>query len=87
MKTYKMCQSCSMPLNKDPSKWWTEKDWSKNSMYCSFCYINGKFNKPEIDTAEKMQEMCIEMMTKWKMPKWVAWIFTRGIPKLERWKK
>jgi len=21
------------------------------------------------------------------MPKWVAWIFTRSIPNLERWKK
>ena len=76
-----------MPLNKDPGKWGTEKDGSKNNMHCSFCYIDGEFNKPEIDTAKKMQEMCIEIMSKWKMPKWVAWIFTRSIPNLERWKK
>jgi len=87
MKKNKFCQSCWMPMNKDPNKWWTEKDWSKSEIYCSYCYENWEFTNPEIDTAEKMQEFCIEQMKKQWMPKFIAWIFTRSIPKLERWKK
>ncbi len=87
MKNYKFCQSCGMPLNKDPQGGGTEKDGSKSLKYCSFCYQNGKFTNPEIDNPEKMQKFCIEKMKEQGMPKFIAWIFTRGIPKLERWKK
>ena len=41
----------------------------------------------EIDTPQKMQKMCIKMMKKDGMNGVLAWIFTRGIPRLERWKK
>lgn len=87
MKNNKFCQSCWMPMNKDPNKWGIEKDGSKNEIYCSYCYENWEFTSPEIDTAEKMQEFCIDQMQKQWMPKILAWIFTRSIPKLERWKK
>ena len=86
MKTYKFCQSCGMPMNKDPKKGGTEKDGSKNMKYCSYCYQNGKFTSPEIDTPKKMQTFCIKKMNEQGMPKFIAWIFTRGIPRLERWK-
>jgi hypothetical protein len=33
-----------------------------------------------------MQSFCIQKMKEQGMPKFIAWIFTRGIPKLERWK-
>lgn len=86
MKTYKFCQSCGMPLNKDPWEWWTEKDWSKSPKYCSYCYQNWEFSSPEIDTPQKMQEFCIEKMKEQWMNKFMAWLFTRTIPWLERWK-
>lgn len=87
MKTNKFCQSCGMPMSKDPKNGGTEKDGSKSNKYCSYCYQNGNFTNPEIDTPQKMQEFCIQKMREQGMPKFIAWIFTRGIPKLERWKQ
>lgn len=86
MKDYKFCQSCGIPLKKDPRKGGTEKDGSISKKYCSWCYQDGLFCSPEIDTAEKMQKFCIQKMNEQGMPKFVAWVFTRSIPKLERWK-
>lgn len=87
MKNNKFCQSCGMPLKKDPQNGGTEKDGSKGQKYCSYCYKEGEFLSPEIDTPEKMQRFCIEKMKEQGTPRFIAWIFTRGIPKLERWKK
>lgn len=87
-KEYKYCQSCGMPANKDPGHGGTNADGSKNNKYCSFCYVKGKFNLADkIDTPKKMQDMCIKMMKKQGMNRVLAWLFTRGIPRLERWKK
>ncbi len=86
MKKYKFCQSCGMPMSKDPEKGGTEKDGSKNIKYCSYCYQNGEFTRPDIDTAKKMQDFCVKTMSEGGMPKFLAWLLTRGIPKLERWK-
>jgi hypothetical protein len=86
MKMKKFCQSCGMPMSKDPQKGGTEKDGSKNSKYCSYCYENGKFLNPEIDTPQKMQIFCINKMKEQGIPKYISWIFTRGIQRLERWK-
>jgi hypothetical protein len=87
MKKYKFCQSCGMPFKQDPGKGGTEANGSRSKMYCSYCYQNGKFTSPELDTAKKMQEFCIEKMKEQGMSKITAWLFTRGIPRLERWKK
>lgn len=66
----------------------SEKDGSKSTLYCSMCYENGKFlSPPEVDTAEKMQKLCIQEMKQDGMNGILAWILTRGIPKLERWQK
>ncbi len=86
MSNINICQSCGMPLRIDPENGGTEKDGSKTQKYCSYCYQKGKFTSPEIDTAKKMQEFCIGKMKEKGMTKFVAWIFTRSIPKLERWK-
>ena len=88
MKTYKFCQSCGMPKSKDKGNGGTEKDGSKSEKYCSYCYQNGDFfMKDEIKTPQQMQEMCIKMMKKEGMNGFLAWLMTRGIPRLERWKK
>ncbi len=86
MKNNKSCQNCGMPLKKDPQNGGTEKDGAKSQDYCSFCYKDGKFTSSEINTAKKMQTFCIEKMKEQGTPKFIAWIFTRGIPKLKRWK-
>jgi hypothetical protein len=88
MKKNKFCQSCSFPLNKDEKGGGSDADGSISPDYCSMCYENGKFLSPkEIDTADKMQKFCIQEMKKDGMNGLLAWILTRGIPKLDRWKK
>lgn len=88
MKEYKFCQSCGYPLDQDKKGGGTEKDGSTSKKYCSRCYLNGEFLSPlEVDTAEKMQKFCIQEMKKDGMNGILAWVLTRSIPKLERWRK
>ncbi len=88
MKEYNFCQSCGFPLKKDKKGGGTEKDGSISKKYCSMCYKEGKFLTPkEIDDAKKMQAYCIQEMKKDGINRIFAWLATRGIPKLERWKK
>lgn len=88
MKEYKFCQSCGYPMKRDKNGGGTEKDGSISKKYCSMCYENGVFLSPkEVDTPEKMQEFCIKEMKKAGINGILAWLATRGIPKLERWRK
>lgn len=80
----KFCQSCGMPIKKDPQGGGTNSDGTKSTEYCSFCYQDGNF-LDECKAAKEMQEFCIEKMNEEGTPRFVAWIFTRGIPKLNRW--
>lgn len=49
------------------------------------CYEHGEFlTPPEVDSAEKMQQYCIEEMRKGGFNRFFAWLATRSIPKLER---
>jgi len=83
----KFCQSCGMPMKKDPGQGGTNADGSRSTEYCGYCYQDGAFSSPEINTARKMQEFCIGKMKEMGMPGLLAWILTRGIPKLKRWKE
>ena len=40
-ETFKNCQSCGMPLKKDPQGGGTEANGAKCTMYCSKCYEQG----------------------------------------------
>jgi hypothetical protein len=80
-----ICQSCGMPTKKDPQNGGTNSDGSKNTEYCSYCYKDGAFTSPEINTPQAMQSFCIGKMKEMGMPGFVAWLFTRSIPKLRRW--
>ncbi len=86
MKTYKNCQSCAMPLKKDPKGGGTEADGSKSNMYCSYCYEKGAFLQPHI-TAGEMQVFVKGKLKEMGFPGFLAGLFTNNIPKLERWKK
>ena len=83
--TYKNCQSCGMPLKKDPAAGGTNKDGSKNSMYCSYCFENGQFKQPDW-TAVQMQEFVKGKMKEMGFPGFLASFFSMNIPRLERWK-
>jgi hypothetical protein len=85
-KSYKNCQSCGMPLKKDEKGGGTNADGSKSTMYCSHCYENGNFTQPNI-TVEQMQALVKQKIKEFRFPGFLAGLFTKGIPKLERWKK
>ncbi len=88
MKEYKICQSCGFPLKKDKKGGGTEKDGTVSEKYFSMCYENGTFlTPPEVDSAQKMQQFCIQEMKKSGINGLFAWLATRPIPKLERWRK
>ena len=86
MKKSKFCQSCGFPMKKDVKGGGSEKDGSLSSEYCSMCYQDGEFLNKDIDTAEKMQKFCIIQMKKSGFNGFIAFLATRQIPKLERWK-
>lgn len=83
----KQCQSCGMPLqNKRGDHRGSEKDKNKSEKYCSLCYENGKFKKPNM-TLEEMKEFVDKTLTKEGWIKPLRWLAITQIPKLERWKK
>jgi hypothetical protein len=85
-KIYKQCQSCGMPFRGKKENYGIEKDGTQSRKYCSLCYKDGEFVKPEIDTAKKMQDFCVKVMKEDGMNGVLSWLLTRQIPKLERWR-
>ena len=79
-----MCQSCGMPISKDPQKGGTNSDGSKNISYCSYCYQSGDFTFE--GTVQEFQEFCRKKMIDNGYSKLKAWLFTRGMKQLKRWK-
>lgn len=84
MKQNQLCQSCGMPMNKDPQNGGTNADGTKNGIYCSYCYENGKFTFN--GTVEEFQEACKQIMIDKGQSKFMAWLFTLGMKRLARWK-
>jgi len=73
-----------MPLNKDPQSGGTNIDGSKNISYCSYCYQDGAFTFN--GTVLEFQEFCREKMIEAGHMRFMAWLFTRGMKRLKRWK-
>ena len=81
----KFCQSCGMPMEKDPEKGGTGADGSKTIKYCSYCFSSGSFRDNFTSSAEmvrlvkgKLKEMGFGPIRRW--------VYTSHIPRLERWK-
>ena len=83
--TNKFCQSCGIPMSKDPQGGGTNADSSINITYCSYCYQNGVFTFN--GTVTDFQEFCLQKMVESGHSKFLAWLFTRNMKRLERWKK
>lgn len=79
-----MCQSCGMPLSKDPQGGGTNADGSLSEKYCSYCYADGKFKFN--GTVKEFQEHCRQQMIAGGHSGFMAWLFSRGLKRLERWK-
>ena len=84
---YKNCQSCGIPLHKDPKNGGTEKDGSKSLKYCGYCYQNGEFVGGNLSLKE-FSEISRKGMVEGGHNKFFAWLFSRPfmIGHLERWK-
>lgn len=81
----KMCQSCGMPFEKDPRGGGTNRDGTKSSDYCSFCYQKGKFTFE--GNRKEFQEFCRNMLVKSGNSNLMAWWHTRRIRRLKRWRE
>lgn len=80
-----ICQSCAMPMKFDPQGGGTNADGTKTEKYCSYCYANGRF-KVECSVKE-FQEHCRKKMIESGINPILAWLYSRGYRRLERWKK
>lgn len=74
-----------MPLKKSPNSGGTNADGTISKMYCAYCYENGQFKQPDISTSEMMDFVRVKMK-EMGFPGFLAKLFSKGIPKLERWK-
>ena len=80
------CQSCARPMAEDPNHGGSEKDGSHSETYCSYCYADGGFISPDM-TVKDMQALCMVKVQERGVPKALAWLMTRTMPKLQRWRE
>jgi hypothetical protein len=80
------CQSCGMPISRDPLGGGTNADGSRTSEYCSHCYRNGAFTQPDI-TAEEMTALVEGKLRSMHFPGFLARKWARATPELRRWRK
>ena len=73
-----------MPMKRDEKGGGTNADGSTNVMFCSHCYGSGKFTRPDL-TVTEMQALVKSKIQEFGFPGFIAGMFTKGIPKLERW--
>jgi hypothetical protein len=65
----------------------TEKNGDLSNEYCSYCYKDGDFLKPE-ETMEEMIETCVPFMVQDGMKEEEARrMLNEFLPTLKRWKK
>jgi hypothetical protein len=79
-----ICQSCGMPLSKDPNGGGQELDGTKSLLYCSKCYVSGAFTDPDM-TVGQMRQLVKGKLQEMGMPGFLTGLLTYNIPKLKRW--
>ena len=78
------CQSCTMPIDNVADRG-TEKDGSKSSEYCKYCYQNGAFINPGM-SFEEMKSLVVDQMKKMNLPPDIIQNSVRSLPNLKRWR-
>jgi len=82
----RFCQRCGMPVKGDPGNGGTHSEGTKSVDDCSDCHKEGEFTSPEIRTSADMQRFCIGKRREQGTPGLMAWMLTRSIPKMKRWR-
>lgn len=79
------CQSCGMPLFNEEVLG-TEANGEKSDQYCSYCYLNGAFNAPNL-SKEEMIEIGVDALLREGMNEQEARGMMQSIlPQLKRWR-
>lgn len=78
------CQSCGLPLAKDPFGGGTYSDGRKSRSYCSECYEHGRFTQPGMTVAQ-MKILRAARLHDAGYPWFLARLMVRNLHKLERW--
>jgi hypothetical protein len=82
-----VCQSCGMPIAKDPHQGGTHADNSKTNEYCSYCFTGGKFTDEGITLEQKMEKNIRMAVEKLNIPENQARAMALNtLPHLKRWK-
>jgi hypothetical protein len=81
-----ICQSCGMPLEKDPNKGGSNADQSLNLTYCSYCFRNGKFLDQGISLREKIEKNIAIAVRMGMTADLARQIAESTLPGLERWR-
>lgn len=82
-----ICQSCGMPLDKDPNHGGTNSDQSRSDQYCSFCFKDGQFTDEGITLQEKIDKNVRMAVTRLNITEEKARQMAESIlPGLKRWK-
>ena len=84
-KSNKFCQSCGMPMDRDPENGGTNTDGSKTSKYCSYCYQSGSF-KDNFTNSGEMVKLVRGKLKEMGYGPIKRWFYSSHIPQLERWK-
>jgi hypothetical protein len=75
-----------MPLSKDPLGGGTNADGSRSGVYCSHCYVEGRFTLPDI-TVDEMRARVQDKLKEFGFPRLVGRFMTRNLGKLARWSR
>ena len=85
MELRNFCQSCTMPIDHVENRG-TERDGSKSTLYCKYCYQNGQFVNPQM-TLDQMKEIVTTQMQKLKISDTITHQSLDMLPHLKRWRK
>ena len=78
------CQSCGMPLSRDPLGGGTNGDRSRSAESCSHCFREGVFTELDLTSAEMMTKVEGKLRSM-HFPGFLARRFAKDIPSLRRW--
>ena len=74
-----------MPIDHEADRG-TEKDGSRSSEYCKYCYKEGTLVEPDM-TLEQMQDLITKQMHKMHLPENIIQNSLHALPRLKRWRK
>lgn len=72
-------------MGKAAEEWGTDASGARSMRFCVYCMKDGDFLH-QVGSAREMQALVIERMREKGFPRILGWFFTRGIPKLDRWR-